>query len=70
MDTIRYTEKISGQTFTDIFNLCCDLDLEWSNPIFQQDTLAYDAVLFALQIWLQRDQQFRRYNRNSNILII
>ena len=29
------TEKISsGQTFTDILNLRCDLDLERSNPIF------------------------------------
>ena len=28
-------QKISsGQTFTDIFNLCYDLDLESSNPIF------------------------------------
>ena len=24
----------SGQTFTDILNLCCDLDLECSNPFF------------------------------------
>ena len=46
-DTIRHTEKISlGQTFTDILNLCCDLDLEHSNPIFPQDTLAHDAVLW------------------------
>ena len=28
-------QKISsGQTFTDILNLCCDLDLKRSNPIF------------------------------------
>ena len=39
-------QKISsGQTFTDILNLCCDLDLECRNPIFQKDTLAYDVVL-------------------------
>ena len=38
--------KISArQAFTDILNICCDLDLEHSNPIFPQDTLAYDAVL-------------------------
>ena len=38
--------KISfGQIFTDILNLRCDLDLERSNPILQQDTLAYNAVL-------------------------
>ena len=33
----RHTEKISsGQTFTDILNLRCDLDLEHSNPIFHR----------------------------------
>ena len=63
-------DKISsGQTFTDILNLPCDLDLEHSNPIFPQDTLAYDAVL-SNQVWLETDQQLRRYNRNSHILII
>ena len=35
----------SGQIFTDILNLHCDLDLERSNPILPQDTLAYNAVL-------------------------
>ena len=59
----------TGQTFTDISNLCCDLDLESSHPIFQQDTLAYDAVL-SNQVWLQTDQQFRRYSRNNHSLII
>ena len=39
-------QKISsGQAFTNILNLCCDLDRELSNPIFAQDTLAYDVVL-------------------------
>ena len=51
------------------FWTCCDLDLQPSNPIFQQDTLAYDAVL-ANQVWLQMDPQFRRYSKNSHILII
>ena len=60
-------QKISSwQTFTDIFNLCCDLDLEHSNPIFPQDTLVYNAVL-SDQVWLQTDQQFGRYSRNSPI---
>ena len=58
-------QKISsGQTFTDILNLHCDLDLECSTPIILQDTLAYDAVL-SKQVWLQTDQHFRRYSRNS-----
>ena len=59
----------SRQTFTEILNLCCDLDLKLSNPIFPLDTPAYDAVL-SKQVWLQTDQQFRRYNRSSRILII
>ena len=54
----------SGQTFTDILNLCCDLDLECSNPVFSQDTLSGDPVL-SNQVWLQTDQQFRRYSRKS-----
>ena len=50
-------QKISsGKTFTNIFNLHCDLDLERSNPIFPQDTPAYDTVL-SNQVWLQ----IRRY---------
>ena len=47
----------------------CNLDLEWSTPIFSQETLAYDAVL-PNQVWLQTSQQFARYSRNSHILII
>ena len=58
------SQKISSrQTFTDISNLHGDLDLECKNPIFPQDTLAYNAVL-SNQVWLQKDQQFRRYNKN------
>ena len=64
-------QKISSayRPFSHISSLCCDLDLEHSNLIFPQDTPAYDAVL-TNQVWLQRDQQFRRHNENSQILII
>ena len=31
-------------TNIDILTLCCDLDLDCSNPIFSQNTLAYDAA--------------------------
>ena len=48
----------SRQTITIISNLRCDLDLERSNPIFPQDTQAYDAVL-SNQVWLQTDQQLK-----------
>ena len=61
-------QKISfRQTFTDILNLCCDLHLERSNPIFPQDTLAYNAVL-SNQVYLQTDKQFRRYWPNKHSL--
>ena len=46
----------------DILNLRCDLDLQRSNPIFPQDTPAYDAVL-SNQVLLQMDQQFRRCSK-------
>ena len=39
-----------GQTFTNILNLCCDLDLESNNPYFPQNTLAYDAAS-PHQVW-------------------
>ena len=60
-------------TFTNILNLCCDLDLdlECSNPVlfFLQDTPASDGVL-SNQVWLQTDQHFGRDSKNSHILII
>ena len=60
-------QKISSrQTFTDVFNFCCDLDLEQNNPIFLQDTLLYNVVL-SNQVWLQTDQQFGIYSRNNPI---
>ena len=62
-------QKISGQIFTDIFNLRF-VDLERSDSIFfPQDTMAYNAVLLN-RVWLQTDQQLGRYSRNSHILII
>ena len=42
---IAVQKMLSGQTFTKILNLHCDLDLEYSNSIFPQDTPAYDALL-------------------------
>ena len=45
---------LSGQIFINISNLHCDLDLEHSNPIFPQDTPAYDAVL-SNEVLLQTD---------------
>ena len=63
-------QKISSrQIFTNIFNLPCDFDLECSNPIFTQDTPAYDAIL-ANQVWLQTDLQIRRYSRTRNFYYV
>ena len=59
----------SGQTFADILNLHCDLDLDHRNLIFPKNTPAYDAVLLK-QVWLQKDQQFIRYSKNSQILLV
>ena len=50
-----------------ILTLCCDLDC--NNPIFPQDTLAYDN-LSSDHVWLPKNQQFIRYSSQSNILII
>ena len=43
----------SGQTFTDILNLCCDLDLKHSYPIFPQHTLTLNTVIlfFHSTLW-------------------
>ena len=38
---LQKVQKItSGQTFIDISNLRCNFDLQRSNPVFSQDTLA------------------------------
>ena len=70
---IRFGNKMfSGSEvimWTNMLNLCCDLDLEHSNTIFPQDTPAFDAVL-SNQVWLQTDQKFRRHSKSNYILII
>ena len=53
----------------DISTLHCNLDLKCSNPIFPHDALAYDN-LSSDHVWLPKNQQFRRYSSQSNILII
>ena len=58
--------------WTDIhwpLNLRRDLYLEHGQPIFSRDTQAYNDVP-ASYVSLQKDHQFKRYNRNSHILII
>ena len=39
------SERLSGQTFTEVQNLHCDLDLEYSKATFSQDTPAYEHAL-------------------------
>ena len=36
---------LSGQTFREVLNLHCDLDLEYSQAIFSKDTAADEHVL-------------------------
>ena len=54
---------LSGQTLIDILKFYCDCDPEQSKSVFSQDTRSN-------QVWLQTDQKFRTYSRNSNILIM
>ena len=39
------SEILYGQIFTEVQNLHCDLDLEYSKAIFSQDTPAYEHAL-------------------------
>ena len=39
------SEILSMQTFTEVRNLHCDLDLEYSKATFSQDTPAYEHAL-------------------------
>ena len=39
------SEILSGKTFSEVQNLHCDLDLEYSKAIFSQDTPAYEHAL-------------------------
>ena len=62
-------QKISsGQTFTNICNLPCDLHLKGRNPIFPQATPSYD-VLLTNWVCLKMGQQFEDKEKNSQILI-
>ena len=40
-----WSEILSGQTFTEVQNLHCNLDLEYSKATFSQDTPAYEYAL-------------------------
>ncbi len=42
---IDRSEILSGQKFTEVQNLHCDLDLEYSKATFSQDTPAYEHAL-------------------------
>ena len=39
------SEILSGQTFTEVQSLHCDVDLEYSKATFSQDTPAYEHAL-------------------------
>ena len=56
-------------TNIDILTLHCDLDLERSKRKNSQETLAYYGVS-SDQVWLPRNQQYRRYSRKRPISVI
>ena len=41
----KRSEILSGQKFTEVQNLHCDLDLDYCKATFSQDTPAYEHVL-------------------------
>ena len=53
--------RLSGQTSIDILKFRCDLDFEQSNFFFTRHFEKKEEV------WLQKDQQFKRYSRNGHI---
>ena len=60
------SEILSGQTFTEVQNLHCDLDLEYSKATFSQDIPAMNMHC-QTKLVAPQNQQFRTYNRNSHI---
>ena len=74
-DNTKFGNKMFGDlediiwTNMNILTLCYDRDPECSNLFFSQDTLAYN-VKSSDQVWLPRNQQFRKYSRKSHIWII
>ena len=56
-------------TNINILTLYCDLDPEWIIQSFSQDTLVYDEIS-SEQVWLPRNQQFRKYSRKTHSFII
>ena len=60
------SEILSGQTFTEVQNLHCDLDLEYRKATFSDKILQPWTCTVKLS-WSPKNQQFRTYNRNSHI---
>ena len=60
------SEMLSGQTFTEVQNLYCDLDLEYRKQPYLK-TLQLMNMHCQTKLAAQKDQQFRTYNRNSHI---
>ena len=64
------SEILSGQTFTEVQNLHCDLDLEYSKQPFHKTlqlmNVHYQTKLVAKKI-NNKKKQFRTYNRYSHI---
>ena len=65
LDSSKYTIC----TNTDIMTFTLTLTLKTVFLFFLQDALTYDEVL-SDQVWLPRNQQFRRYKRKSHYYIL
>ncbi len=62
-----WSEILSGQTFTEVQNLHCDLDLEYSKATFSQDTPRLMNMHCQTKLVAKENRQFNMYNRNSPI---
>ena len=60
------SEILSGQTFTEVQNLHCDLDLNTAKQPFHK-TLQPMNMHCPTKLVAPKNQQFRTYNRNSHI---
>ena len=61
------SDILSGQTFTEVQNLHCDLDREHNKATFSQKTLQLMNMHCQTKLVAKKDQQFRTYNRSSHI---
>ena len=65
-----WSQILSRQTFTEVHNLHCDLDLEYSKATFSQGTPASEHNYTGKLSRSPKNQQFATYNRNNHDFIV